>query len=78
MTACTSERGAMASAATWRIQAPSATSMPIANHFDLNRPAALLSGWRMLTSGAAHAPLCFRRKPRLVVKAQKSASRMPS
>ena len=49
--------------------------MPIANHFDLNRPTALLSGWRMLTSGAAHAPRCFSRKPRFVVKAHRSASR---
>ena len=68
----------MARAATWRIQAPNATSMPIANHFDLKRPTALLSGWRMLTSGAAQAPRCFKRKPRLVVKAQRSASKMPS
>ena len=78
MTAWTSESGAMARAATWRTQAPNATSMPIANHFDLNRPTALLSGWRMLTSGAAQAPRCFKRKPRLVVRAQKSASKMPS
>ena len=38
MTAWTRERGASAMAATWKIQAPIATPMPIANHFDVQRP----------------------------------------
>ena len=41
MTAWTSESGASAMAATWRIQAPAATSMPMANHLERNRPTAL-------------------------------------
>ena len=36
MTAWTSDSGASASAATWKIQAPSATAMPIANHLERN------------------------------------------
>ena len=42
MTAWTRDSGASAMAATCRIQAPAATSMPMANHFERNRPAALL------------------------------------
>ena len=78
MTACTSESGASARAATWKIQAPAATSIPIANHFDLKRPMPLRRGCANDTSGAAQAPLCLSRKPRFVASAQKNASRMPS
>ncbi len=78
MTAWTIESGAMASAATWKTHAPSATSMPIANHFERKRPTALLSGCFMLTSGAAQAPRCFSRKPTFVANAQKIARRIPS
>ena len=41
MTAWTSDSGASAIAPTWRIQAPAATSMPIANHLERKRPTAL-------------------------------------
>ena len=41
ITACTSESGASASAATWKIHATMATSMPIVNHLERNRPTAL-------------------------------------
>ena len=41
MTAWTSESGASARAKTWRHQAPSATSMPSANHLERNSPTAL-------------------------------------
>ena len=39
MTACTSESGASAMAATWKSHAPIATPMPIANHFEVQRSA---------------------------------------
>src|SRR4051812_18679310 len=78
MTGWTIESGAIAIAPTWRTHAPTATSMPIANHLDAKRPLALRQGWRMSTVGAQHAPRCFHRKPRFVAKAQKSASNMPS
>ena len=55
-TDCTIEIGASASAPTCRIQAPTATSIPIANHLDENRHLALRRGWRMSTDAAAHAP----------------------
>ena len=41
MTACTSDSGASARAATWKLQATSATPMPIAHHLEANRAAAL-------------------------------------
>ena len=63
MTAWTIESGAIASAATWKTHAPSATSMPTANHFERKRPMALATGCFRLTSGAAQAPRCFSRKP---------------
>ena len=43
-TTWTMDSGASASAATCRIQAPAAIAMPIANHFERNRPRALRSG----------------------------------
>ena len=67
----------MARAPTWKTQAVSATTIPTANHFERKRPTALATGCFMLTSGAAHAPRCFSRKPTFVAKAQKSASRIP-
>src|SRR4051794_13710234 len=78
ITGWTTDSGAMAIAATWKTHAMTATHQPIANHFEQNRPFALVSGWRMSTAGAAHAPRCFQRKPRFVAKAQTSASNMPS
>jgi hypothetical protein len=78
ITAWTSEMGAMASAATCRTHAPRATAKPIVHHLEENRPVALRSGWRMSTSGACVAPLCFHRNARFVVRAQASASRSPS
>ena len=44
MTAWTSDSGARAMAATWKIQAPMATPMPIANHREVQRFFALRSG----------------------------------
>ena len=64
-------------AATWKVQAPMATPMPIANHFDVQRFFALRSGCFHSTSGAAQAPLCLNRKPKFVRNAHKSASDMP-
>ena len=58
-TACTTESGAKASAATCSSQAPSATPMPTANHLDANRDLTVFSGWRTSTSGAALAPRCL-------------------
>ena len=52
MTAWTSESGASASAATCSAHAPTATSMPIANHFERNSPTALRSGWLRLDVGS--------------------------
>ena len=51
--------------------------MPMANHFDRNRPTALATGCLRLTSGAAQAPRCLSRKPTFVAKAQKRARRIP-
>ena len=58
-TAWTTDSGANASAATWSSQAPAATPMPIANHFDANSARPARSGWRMSTLGAAFAPRCL-------------------
>ena len=44
MTAWTSDSGARAMAATWSAQAPTATSMPIANQRERNSDAPLRSG----------------------------------
>ena len=38
---------------------------------------ALATGCFRLTSGAAHAPRCFSRKPTFVANAQKMARRIP-
>ena len=40
--------------------------------------AAVCSGWRMSTAGAAQAPRCLKKNARFVPKAQSSARRMPS
>ena len=77
MTACTSEIGASASAATWKHPGDSATANPIAHHLERKSAAALASGRRMSMSGAATAPRCFQRKARLVANAQASASSSP-
>ena len=58
-TACTTDSGANASAATWNSQAPVATPMPIANHLDANSERTVRNGWRMSTLGAAFAPRCL-------------------
>ena len=58
-TACTTEIGASAIAATWKSQAPSATAMPIANHLEANSDRTVLIGRRMSTLGAAQAPRCL-------------------
>ena len=55
-TDCTSDIGAIASAATCRVQAPTATAMPIANHLDRNRSTAERHGWAMDTAAASLAP----------------------
>src|SRR3954449_1857855 len=51
--------------------------MPIANQRELNRAPAERSGCFQSTAGAAQAPRCFMRKPRLVASAQPSARNMP-
>ena len=76
-TAWTTESGAKARAATWKNQAPVATAMPIANHFEEKRLLTVRSGWRTSTFGASLAPLCLYRKPSCVTTAHKSASNMP-
>ena len=76
-TAWTSDSGATAIAATWKIQAAEAISIPIANSLEANSALAERSGWRMSTAGAAHAPRCLNRNPTFVVRAQASARRMP-
>jgi drug/metabolite transporter (DMT)-like permease len=58
-TTWTTDMGASASAATWNSHAPRATSMPIENQRERNRPAAEASGWRTSTLGAATAPRCL-------------------
>ena len=58
-TACTTEIGARAIAATCSSQAPSATAMPIANQRERNSPRTVLMGRRMSTVGAAQAPRCL-------------------
>ena len=78
MTACTSDSGASASAATWSDHATSATSIPSANHFERNSPTALASGCLSDTSGAAQAPRCLSRKPTFVASAHSSERRIPS
>ena len=76
-TTWTTDSGASASAATWRIHAPRAITMPSANHEDRNRARALRSGWRMSTGGACVAPRCLQRKPSCVAAAHSSASPIP-
>ena len=58
-TAWTTDRGAIAIAATCMIQAPAPMSIPIANHFWLHSDTAVRSGCRMSTLTAEHAPLCL-------------------
>jgi hypothetical protein len=77
MTAWTIDSGASARAATWKAHAPTATTMPMANHFERKSPTALATGCFRLTSGAAQAPLCLSRKPTFVANAQKRARRIP-
>src|SRR5215211_1774338 len=65
-------------AATWKSHAPTATSMPIANQRERKSAAPDRSGCFQSTSGAAHAPRCFSKKPRFVASAQAIARRIPS
>ena len=58
-TAWTTDIGASASAPTCRTQAPTATSIPIANQRERNSPRAERSGWWTWTAGAAQAPRCL-------------------
>jgi hypothetical protein len=78
MIAWTTESGASARAATWNVQATSATSIPIVNHLERNRPTALAIGCLSETSGAAQAPRCLSRNATFVASAQNSDSRIPS
>ena len=78
MTACTSDSGASASAATWKDHAISATSIPSVNHLERNSPIALVSGCLSDTAGAARAPRCLRRKPTLVASAHEQERMIPS
>ena len=58
-TACTIDSGASDIAATWKIQAPVAITIPIANSREENSARADHSGRRTSTSGAAQAPRCL-------------------
>src|SRR5664280_1787913 len=69
--------GATARAATWKIQAPAAISMPRAKKREEKSALPVRRGWRKSTGAAAHAPRCLNRKPTLVVRAQPSARKMP-
>ena len=55
----TIDNGAIDIAATWKIQAPVAISMPIANIGEANSERPVRRGWRMSTGGAAQAPRCL-------------------
>jgi hypothetical protein len=50
--------------------APTATIQPIANHRELNRPAALPSGCRTRIGGASTSSRCLSRKATLVASAE--------
>ena len=58
-TAWTTDSGAKTSAATCSSQAPSAMTMPIANHFERNSDLPDWSGRRTSTEGASFAPRCL-------------------
>ena len=58
-TACTTDIGASASAATCSIHAPDAMPMPIANHLERKSDCRRSSGCRTSTDGAAFAPRCL-------------------
>ncbi len=58
-TACTTDIGASASAATCSSQAPAAIPIPSANHLERKSDFALYSGCRMSTQGASLAPRCL-------------------
>ncbi len=62
-TTWTTDIGAIASARTWKTQAPVATSMPTANQRERNSPVAELTGWPKSTGGAAHAPAVLVEEP---------------
>jgi hypothetical protein len=76
-TACTTDSGTIDIAATWKIQAPLAITIPTANQREEYSWRAVRNGRRMSTAGAARAPRCLYRKPMLVASAQASASKMP-
>src|SRR3954447_22160921 len=77
-TTWTSDSGAKPSAATCRVHATAATAKPIVHHFELKRPAIVLSGRRTSTSGAATAPRWRSRKPTLVANADPNANKRPN
>ncbi len=52
-TTWTTDSGAIEMAATCSSQPPPPTAMPMANHFEVHRPFAVRSGWRMSTRGAS-------------------------
>ena len=58
-TAWAVDTGSRASAPTWAANANAATIQPIVHHLFRKRSAALRSGWRTSTSGAATAPRCL-------------------
>ena len=76
-TICTTESGIIAMAPMWKIHEPHAISMPRANILEENSWRVDQKGRRKSTAGAARAPRCLYRKPRLVVSAQPSARAMP-
>ena len=77
ITAWASESGSSDNAPTCARNATTEISQPIVHHLERNRSAALRSGWRMSTSGAATAPLCFKRKLRLPPHADATAHSSP-
>ncbi len=56
---CTTDMGAIASAATCSPQEATATSIPSANHFEEYSARAERSGWLISTFATALAPRCL-------------------
>ena len=61
-TTWTTDIGASASAATWKPQAPVATTMPMREPLrGVQQAFAVCSGCRMSTGGASQAPRCLKK-----------------
>ena len=78
ITACASEIGANASAATWNPHEPIATSIPITYQREPNSASEVRTGRRASTAGAEAAPRCLSRNPITAVSAVATANTRPS